>query len=161
MSVLVLSSRMARNRGRGIPLSPLRRAIEAGQAGGAFCEYIAAVDAYRVANPGSMMTAGDFFEVMLFLGYRKTEKRAATINDVCDPDEERGRVVRAKRSMTEEQRKRHAANRRSLAKAKMAGKCSTCLRRLAVAGLATCRVCLDRKVEQRVVGKRQLAEVER
>ena len=161
MSKLVLPSQLARNRGRGIPLSPLRRAIEAGQAGGAFCEYIAAVDAYRVANPGNMMTAGDFFEVILFLGYRKTEKRAATINDVRDPDEERGQVVRAKRSRTEEQRKRQVANRRSLAKAKIAGKCSTCLRRLAVAGLATCRVCLDGKAKRRVIGKWQLAEVER
>lgn len=78
---------LRRDRGAGKRLSPLRRTLEAGEFGGAFGEFIQAVAAYRTANPGAMPTATEYFELLLFLGYRKVAPRAAAINDVEDPDD--------------------------------------------------------------------------
>ena len=73
-------SGMDRRRGPGRRRGEVRRAAEEGEITGELLEFIMAIDEYKRVNERPFPTWSEVFEVIQYLGYRKTAPRAGHIS---------------------------------------------------------------------------------
>lgn len=71
---------MDRRRGPGRRRGEVRRAAEEGEIAGELLEFIMAVDEYKRINERPFPSWSEVFEIIQYLGYRKTAPRAKHIN---------------------------------------------------------------------------------
>lgn len=79
-SVVDRRSGMERRRGPGRRRCEVRRAAEEGEITGELLEFIMAIDEYKRVNERPFPSWSEVFEIIQYLGYRKTEERAEHIN---------------------------------------------------------------------------------
>ena len=73
-------SRVDRRRGPGRRRGEVRRAAEEGEITGELLEFIMAIDEYKRVNERPFPTWSEVFELIQYLGYRKTAPRAGHIS---------------------------------------------------------------------------------
>lgn len=71
---------MDRRRGPGRRRGEVRRAAEEGEITGELLEFIMAIDEYKRINERPFPSWSEVFEIIQYLGYRKTAPRAEHIN---------------------------------------------------------------------------------
>jgi len=72
-------SGMDRRRGPGRRRGEVRRAAEEGQHSGELLEFVMAIDEYKRVNQRPFPSWSEVFEIIHYLGYRKTAPRAGHI----------------------------------------------------------------------------------
>ena len=75
-------SGLNRRRGPGRRRSDIRKAAEEGEMTDDLLEFVMAIDDYKRVNDKPFPTWSEIFEIIRFLGYRKTEQRGEHIDDL-------------------------------------------------------------------------------
>jgi hypothetical protein len=73
-------SGLDRRRGPGRRRGEVRRVAEEGELSGDLLEFVMAVDEYKRVNDRPYPTISEIFEIVQYLGYRRTSDRADHIN---------------------------------------------------------------------------------
>ncbi len=71
-----------RRRGPGRRRSDLRRSAEEGEMTEELLEFVMAIDDYKRVNDRPFPSWSEIFEIILYLGYRKTAPKGEHINEV-------------------------------------------------------------------------------
>jgi hypothetical protein len=81
-------SDLDRRRGPGRRRSDLRRQAEEGEMGGELLEFVMAIDEYKRVNNRPFPSWSEVFEVIHYLGYRKTADRGEHIDRPAGAEDE-------------------------------------------------------------------------